>query len=205
MPKQHLGAKIWPHHSRSRSSILERRYPWSGGGYEVWRIWALLKDMLVLRNYNFTVKNSHNYINCAHRMRYWHIVIAEYTWYFSTASATSANVPNATSAKSGWGWRYIYWRSSSSTVEVSDSETISLSDGSPPDMASAAANPSACISKFFRCTLNKTPSEDRKVMSESGAQTVTEDCFISWHPSTVRRYSSSSEILTMFWDSGSLW
>jgi hypothetical protein len=68
----------------------------------------------------------------------------------------------------------MYCRSKSNTAELSGRWTISEPSGSreAAEIASAEAKPSECSSRFLRCTLYKTPSDDCRVISESGAQTV---------------------------------
>ena len=75
---------------------------------------------------------------------------------------------NSTNFRFGCRWGYKYWNSSSRTAAGSTSCTTSPS----PDTMSGAAKPAESISIFLRWTLKRTLLFDRKVRSESAAQTV---------------------------------
>lgn len=105
--------------------------------------------------------------------------IAAYTTYFSIASASACNVSNGRVGREGCGPRYMYCNrremigagSVISTSECSDILTLD-EDGDGEVTSAASANTCECISRFARCTLNNTSSEDCNVISESSKQSA---------------------------------
>ena len=113
----------------------------------------------------------------AHFIRILQTSIAEYMWYFSAASASIDSSSKHSSVTSGWGMRYIYWNRRSSVDDRSERVTTSSLVAKVP-----SGNTSERLVKVVLWTLNRTPSEDDIVTSESGA--LTDEYVISLQSTT---------------------
>jgi len=88
--------------------------------------------------------------------------MAEKTSYFSTASAMANTVLKSCLSSLGWRLGYTNWNITSSTLESSVRRT-----SSPWVSNSADGKPPVVASRYLRCNLKVTLSDDKKVTSAS--------------------------------------
>lgn len=101
-------------------------------------------------------------ISIAHIIRVSQVFMAEKTSYFSTASAIANTESKSCLSNLGWRLGYTNWNITSSTLEGSVRRT-----SSPWVSNSAPGKPPVVASRYLRCNLKATRSDDKNVTSAS--------------------------------------